>query len=207
MSLLGSEQAALPAPGPASEPTDGSLLRRLRGGNEDAAALLYARYAQRLQALARARCSPHLARCLEAEDIVQSVFRRFFQRAQGGYYAVPDGEALWGLLLVIALNKIRAEEAFYRAARRDVRATRGGEGLDQVAGAVGRDGSAEAFWHLAIEDALASFPPRDRQAVELRLQGYKVAEIADQTRRSKRTVERVLQEAQKKLSDLFHEDP
>ena len=39
----------------------------MQGGNEDAATQLYARYAQRLQALAHARCSPHLARCLAAE--------------------------------------------------------------------------------------------------------------------------------------------
>ena len=38
-----------------------------------------------------------------------------------GDYDVPPGEELWGLLLVIALNKIRTEETFHRAAKRDVR--------------------------------------------------------------------------------------
>ena len=38
-----------------------------------------------------------------------------------GDYDVPPGEELWGLLLVIALNKIRTEETFHRAGKRDVR--------------------------------------------------------------------------------------
>src|SRR3954462_13845992 len=101
--------------------SDRSLLARLRGGQQDAATELYLRYAQRLRALVRARCSTQLARRLEPDDIVQSVFRRFFRRVLQGDYDVPPGEELWGLLLVIALNKIRTEEAFHRAAKRDVR--------------------------------------------------------------------------------------
>src|SRR4051794_32382269 len=101
--------------------SDRSLLARLRGGQQDAATELYLRYAQRLRALVRARCSSQLARRLEPDDIVQSVFRRFFRRVLQGDYDVPPGEELWGLLLVIALNKIRTEETFHRAGKRDVR--------------------------------------------------------------------------------------
>ena len=102
-----------------SDPSDRSLLVRLRKGEQDAATALYLRYAQRLRALVRARCSSQLARRLEPDDIVQSVFRRFFRRVLQGDYDVPPGEELWGLLLVIALNKIRAWGNFHRAARRD----------------------------------------------------------------------------------------
>src|SRR5437588_12669938 len=102
-------------------PSDHSLLARLRGGQKDAAMELYLRYAQRLRALVRARCSSQLARRLEPDDIVQSVFRRFFRRVLQGDYDVPPGEELWGLLLVIALNKIRTEETFHRAGKRDIR--------------------------------------------------------------------------------------
>src|SRR5580658_3450132 len=102
-----------PAPvQPPQDPSDRSLLVRLRGGQQDAATELYLRYAQRLRALVRSRCSPQLSRRLEPDDIVQSVFRRFFRRVLQGDYDVPPGEELWGLLLVIALNKIRTEEAF-----------------------------------------------------------------------------------------------
>src|SRR5438552_13597295 len=90
------------------ESSDQSLLRRLRGGNEDAATQLYLRYAQRLRSLIRARCSQQVQRRVEPDDLVQSVFRRFFRRVQQGDYDVPAGEELWGLFLVITLNRIRA---------------------------------------------------------------------------------------------------
>src|SRR5215213_3826967 len=117
------DQPPLPPTGeePGLEPSDRSLLFRLKGGQQDAATQLYMRYAQRLRALVRSRCSSQLSRRLEPDDIVQSVFRRFFRRVLQGDYDVPPGEELWGLLLVIALNKIRTEEAFHRAGKRDVR--------------------------------------------------------------------------------------
>jgi len=68
----------------------------LRGTDE--AALKNA--AVELRTLIRSRCSSQLARRLDADDIVQSVFRRFFARVARGDYDVPPGEELWGLLLV-----------------------------------------------------------------------------------------------------------
>src|SRR5262245_10642032 len=106
-----------------SPPSDQELLQRFRQGDEQAAAELYARYAHRLRALVKARCSSDLARRIDPDDIVQSVFRRFFQRVSQGDYDVPAGEELWGLLLVIALNKLRTEETYHRAGKRDVRLT------------------------------------------------------------------------------------
>jgi hypothetical protein len=42
--------------------------------------------------------------------------------------------------------------------------------------------------------------------IELRLQGHEVAAIAEQTGRSRRTVERNLQQALARLSALFEDD-
>src|SRR5579884_2141861 len=106
-----------------NEISDASLLRRLRQGSEDAATQLYLRYAHRLRALARAQSSPELARRVEAEELVQSIFGSFFRAAGAGHYDVPVGEELWKLFLVIALNKIRAKGNYHRAAKRDVRQT------------------------------------------------------------------------------------
>ena len=47
-------------------PSDRSLLRRLRGGSQDAATQLYYKYAKRLRALARASTSAQLARRVDA---------------------------------------------------------------------------------------------------------------------------------------------
>ena len=77
-----SPHQSVPQAGPGAggaDPTDHSLLRRFRGGSEDAATQLYLRYAHRLRALARAKCAPDLAQRLDVEDIVQSVFGSFFR--------------------------------------------------------------------------------------------------------------------------------
>src|SRR6478609_8909557 len=110
--------------------SDRRLLERFQKGDREAAAVLYTRYADRLRALTRRKSSTALACRLDPDDIVQSVFRNFFHAAREGGYDVPPGEDLWKLLLVIALNKIRARGTFHRAAKRDVRRTRRIEGLD-----------------------------------------------------------------------------
>jgi RNA polymerase sigma-70 factor (ECF subfamily) len=181
-------------------PSDRSLLARLRGGQQDAATELYLRYAQRLRALVRARSSSQLARRVEPDDIVQSVFRRFFRRVLQGDYDVPPGEELWGLLLVIALNKIRTEEAFHRAAKRDVRLC--AESADPAL-LPARQDSESALLQLCVEDALGQLPAQQRTMVELRIQGHEVAEIARQTGRSKRTIERNLQDVRTRFRELL----
>lgn len=188
-------------------PSDRSLLRRFRQGQSDAATQLYLRYARRLRALATRQFSPDLARRVDPDDIVQSVFRTFFRRAAAGQYSVPDRNELWKLFLVIALNKIRAAGAFHRAAKRDVRMTLGAEALDHGE-AVSREG-AEALrvLELVIDEVLAQLPAGHREIVELRIQGCEVAEIATRAGRAKRSVERVLQEFRKQLAGSIDAEP
>jgi RNA polymerase sigma-70 factor (ECF subfamily) len=201
------------AQGPQIEPPQGeevsdrSLLRRLQHGQADASTALYLRYVQRLLALTAAQSSPDLAQRLDPEDIVQSVFRTFFRRASLGHYTVPEGEEIWKLLLVIALNKVRDAGAYPRAARRDVRRTAGGEAFDQALEArAGRDDESLAVLNLVVDEVLAALPPGHRPIVELRIEGHEVAEIAQRVRRSKRTVERVLQEFRQRLAAQIQGD-
>jgi len=186
--------------------SDRSLLRRLRGGSEDAATQLYQKYANRLRALAKANTSAQLARRVDAEDIVQSVFRIFFTGASQGMYDVPDGEDLWKLLLVIALNKVRGEGIFHQAAKRDVRATAELERIDPTAEPAGDDDFAMTFLRLVVQDTLERLPAKERQMLELRMEGYDIGDIAERVGRSKRTVERCLQQARTRLKSLFDED-
>ena len=201
------ERSPEPDPAAGGEPTDHSLLEGLRRGSQDAATQLYARYAQRLRELARAQCSPDLARQVEADDLVQSVFLSFFRRASEGYYDVPADEELWKLFLVIALNKIRTKGKFYRAAKRDVRRTLGGQwfegSLESVAAG---DEAADTLLRLTVEDVLERLPPQHREVIRLRAEGHEVADIARQIGRSKRTTERLLQEARQRLAELLREE-
>jgi RNA polymerase sigma-70 factor (ECF subfamily) len=188
------------------DPSDHSLLRRFSLGSQDAATQLYLRYAQRLRSLVAAECSHDLAHLVDVEDIVQSVFGSFFRRARQGLYDVPPGEELWRLLLVIALNKIRSKGAFHRAAKRDVRRTTAGEEAERHLAASGSLAAEYAFLELTIDDALLRLPPDHHTMTELRIRGYEVAEIAQQTGRAKRTVERILQEARQFLQVLLRKE-
>ncbi len=192
---------------PADAPSDRSLLHRLQTGSENAATQLYRRYAHRLRALARANTSAHLARRVDAEDIVQSVFRIFFAGAKEGLYDVPAGEDLWKLLLVIALNKIRAEGVFHRAAKRDVRVTAELDPQDSAAEPEDDDEFATNFLRLVVRDTLERLTETERRLIELRMEGYEVAEIARIMGRSKRTVERGLQQARTRLKELLDLEP
>jgi RNA polymerase sigma-70 factor (ECF subfamily) len=186
--------------------SDGSLVRRLKGGSEDAATKLYTRYAQRLRALARSNTSAQLARRVDAEDIVQSVFRIFFAGASRGLYDVPAGEDLWKLLLVIALNKIRGESVYHHAVKRDIRATAELDRLEPAAEPEDGEAFATNFLRLVVKDTLERLPAIERRMLELRMEGYDVAEISDRVGRSKRTVERTLQQARIRLKQVLDEE-
>lgn len=184
--------------------SDRSLVRRLQAGSERAADDLYRRYAQRLRGLARARTSANLGRRVDSDDIVQSVFRRFFSAAREGDYDVPAGEDLWNLLLVITLNKIRTEEEFHRAAKRDVRRTAESPSGQSPLEAIADGDAADAMLRLAVKEFLERLPEDYRRVVELRIQGHEVAEIAALANRSKRSVERILQESRRALTDYMN---
>lgn len=192
-----------PAVVPAS---DHSLLARASRGSQEAAAQLYRRYADRLLALARARCPQDLARLVDADDIVQSVFRRFFRGVQRGAITLPKDEELWKVLLVITLNRIRTEGAFQHAAKRDVRLT-AGAAMDEFPQKKNAERDAAYLTlRLSIAEALEKLIPAHREIVELRIAGYEVADIARQTRRSQRTIERVLQGFRHALKTLLAEE-
>jgi RNA polymerase sigma factor (sigma-70 family) len=193
-----------PSRTPAAQPSDGSLLRRFQAGQPDAATALYLRYAGRLRALASERVRGRLATRLDADDIVQAVFRTFFQKAQAGSYEVPAGEDLWKLLLVVALNEIRAQANYHHAAKRDVRLTVSStEVKAEREPGLSSDQAALDFLQLTVREALAQLHPQDRVILELRMEGHEVAEIARRTGRSRRTVERILQEGRRALRNLI----
>ncbi len=188
-----------------AELSDRELLRQFRAGSQDAAARLYERYAHRLRALVHAHITAALGSRCDEEDIVQSVFRRFFQRASQGNYEVPESDELWNLFLVIALNRLRAEETYHRAAKRDVRLTASEAARRSLLDNLEQPDPAAVYLQIVMTEALEHLPQLHQQIVRLRIEGYEVAEIAVKLGSSKRTVERALQEARKQLSVLLPE--
>ena len=182
---------------------DGELLSRCRAGQEDAATALYLRYAHRLQSLAEKQTDKKMAVRVDPEGIVQSVFRTFFRRVTDGQYNVSPGEDLWNLLLVISLNKLRSRATKHRAAKRDVGKTIPLEGSNQARD--GHDNEALVILQMTLDEILGELPEVEREIVRLRIEGHEVNEIATQTQRAKRSVERILQNFRKKLKDTIEE--
>ena len=181
--------------------SDGSLLRRYREGEEEAATALYLRYARRLRALAARRTEGDLTGRFDADDVVQSVFRTFFQAVRRRAYDVPPGGEIWGLLLVLALNKIRNQVEHHRAAKRDVRQTSADPDL-VCQHALSRDEHATVFLRMVLDEQMAELPESSRTIVRMRMEGYELGEIAEQAGRCRRTVERVLRDFRDRLAGL-----
>src|SRR5205823_4096100 len=86
-------------------PREDDLLKQWRTGNEEAARQLFDRYVTQLVALARRRISQRIAGRVDAEDIVQSVFRTFFHRVREGQFHIEDPDDLCKLLARITVHK------------------------------------------------------------------------------------------------------
>jgi len=187
--------------------TDTWLMRRIRVGDQTAAAELYRRYACQVRSLARTRSSSDLARLVDEEDITQSVFADFFFGARQGQYQVPAGTDIWRILLVIALNKIRAKGRFHHAARRDTRKTVGDKTIDdRVHVERAADRMARAYIQIAFEETIELLPPVHKQIVLLRMEGFEVAEISTKVECSKRSVERALHEFREIMEEVLRKD-
>lgn len=183
--------------------TDHSLASRVKGGDEDAAHVLYERYVQRVFGLVDSKLGAKLRATTDAEDIVQSVFRSMFRGVQAGNYEVEPGSTLWNLLAVISLTKLRRKAHHQTAQRRDVDRL---VSLQTVAGGEAIDASTDEFLNICVRETMQKLRPADRQILVLRIQGFTLIEISEQTSLSCRTIARRLRTSRKHLASLLLED-
>src|ERR1700722_4334888 len=98
------------------------FIRRVRGGDADAAAEVVQRYEPEIRRAVRLRLTdPGLRRVLDSMDICQSVLANFFVRAAAGQFDLEQPDQLLRLLVVMARNKLRDQVSYHQAARRDQR--------------------------------------------------------------------------------------
>ena len=172
------------------------VFARMRGGDEAAAREFFERYMPRLVALARARLSEKLAQKLDAEDVVQSVFRSFFIRARDGQYAIERAGDLWSLLATITRHKVLKKAEHFRQQKRRLERDQPLEwGSRADEGAVfAEEPTDEEAVALAdeVEFLMRPLAPLQRAMLEKRLQGQPIPEIAEAVERSERTVRRFL---------------
>ncbi len=183
--------------------TDHSLASRVKDGDQDAAHVLYERYVQRVFGLVDSKLGSKLRATTDAEDIVQSVFKSMFRGVQAGNYEVEPGSTLWNLLAVISLSKLRRRAHHQTAQRRDVDRL---VSLQTVADGEAMDVSTDEFLEICVRETMQKLRPSDRKILLLRIQGFTLAEISEQTSLSCRTIARRLRTSRKHLASLLLED-
>ena len=184
------------------------LLERYQAGDDLAAEDIFARYFTRLLSLARSRLSPRVARRIDPEDIVLSVYRSFFVDAREGRYLLSRGGDLWRLLAAITRNKllhqVRGQTAGCRSVELEIPLDRLS---DDEAGIRNLVPTPEEVAELAdeLEWIYSQLPGFSRRVLELRLQGLQLSEIARETGRSERSVRRSLAEIRQLMTGRFDE--
>lgn len=165
-------------------------------GDQEAARQIVDSYIGRLLPLARRHISQRLASRVDPEDIVQSVFRTFFNRLRQGKFVFADQDDLCKLLMRITLHKTLRQVAFHKAAKRDPsqETEQGEDHQQQLLALLDEDPTPEATVTFIdqLEHLLGQLRPTERQIVELRLQGYSNEEVARQLGVYDRKVRRVL---------------
>lgn len=186
------------------------LIRGLRDGDGPVVQDFYLQYGRGLHRIAQRRLASGLRRRVDASDVVQSVFRTFFRRANDGQFSLPDSRRLWSLLCAITLTKVREKARFHLRQKRNI-----GRELHMDAAAT-EDGAARfkpADPGLSPADAvefadqferlLESLDAEERRIVDLKLQDCTNEEAAESLGISERTVRRILTRMRGRLEHAF----
>ena len=185
---------------------------------EEAARVIWERFASKLQALVRRHLDNRIRRREDEQDILQSMYVSFCTGQFQGKTAPASREELWKLLVRITMCKVVNTANRHLAARRDVRRERNA--------ANDQNGNTPALfprWMLdhvdraqpspeervvvveELERLLQGLPDEYRRIVVWKLEGFTNAEIACMIDRTVRCVELKLQHIRKRLEPRMDE--
>jgi RNA polymerase sigma-70 factor (ECF subfamily) len=185
-----------------SDSTFQVFLEGLRHNNAAAWRELLARYSARLIGLARGRLfDGRLRQKLDADDVVQSVWRTFVRRHRLGQFKLSTWDSLWGLLITLTVFRVCKWDQHFNALKRALDRE---EALDRP-GARDEDESSPAA-RLAdpgptplevlevtetVKEKLAALGEKQRGIIELGLLGHDDGAIARQVGRTEARVRQI----------------
>ena len=148
--------------------------------------------------------SQKLQRRLDADDVIQSVFRSFFDKSDR--YVHRRAGDLWRLLAEITVRKCKNQVRYLHADRRDVR-REATPAFDPSASAWDTISQEPTASHAAVltetvERLMHGMEDHERDIVSLSLQGYTAQEIGAELGRAERTVQRVRERVKKRLQRM-----
>jgi RNA polymerase sigma factor (sigma-70 family) len=163
----------------ADDPSFRDLIRRVRVGDEAAAAELVRRFEPSIRRMVRVRLrDSRLDRHFDSRDICQSVLASFFVRAALDQYQLDEPRQLLNLLAAMARNKLVNQVHRQQAACRDYRREEpAGDDIQEVM-APGPSPSRQLTVHELLQEARRRLSPEERRLLEFREQGCEWADIA-----------------------------
>jgi RNA polymerase sigma factor (sigma-70 family) len=155
-----------------SEEDFGEAIRRIRTGDDHAAAELVRQYEPLIRREVRLHLEDaRLRRMFDSMDVVQSVLASFFLRTAAGEYDLDSPEQLTGLLVQMARNKLASAARKQYRHRRDARRTDNAE--DAIQSTASNDPPPED--QLSNQEVLDSLRQQltseERQIANLRADG------------------------------------
>lgn len=163
---------------PHRDPTFAELLSQARKGEPDAVEQIARLYEPDLLIAARVHLGPALRPYLDSVDLVQSVHRSLLLGLRNDKFAVTDPRSLLALALTMVRRKVARQ---WRRHRRQTRTTDSSPA--DVLASLSRRATSPAV-AAEVRDAIArlwcELDAEDRAVMELRLQGYSMAEAAHQ---------------------------
>lgn len=184
-------------------------LARVIGSERGFERELVDRYTERLLTLAGRTLPDRIRRRVDPEDVVQSVYRSFFQRLKEGRFSFDDSGDVWRLLAALTFQKATQAARFHQRQRRDVRRETqlhsGAGGNVPAQPLVQYEPGPEDLAILVayLEQLLDRVPASYRDIIVHRLNGDSIDEIALKVKRSRRSVFRAMADLEKLAVSLL----
>ena len=161
------------------DPEFADFVRRIRGGDDQAAAELVNRFESLIRREVRLRISgSQVSRAFDSLDVTQSVLANFFVRAASGQFELEHPDQLARLLVTMARNKLVSRVRSERRQIRDIRrVTIEPDALDRVADEQPSPSEIVVRKEL-LERLRGLLNDEERQIMDLRNQGLGWEEVA-----------------------------
>jgi RNA polymerase sigma-70 factor (ECF subfamily) len=178
------------------------LIRRVRAGEEAAAAELVRRYEPAIRRAVRIRLGDkRLARAFDSMDVCQSVMASFFVRVALGQYELNTPDHLLKLLATMARHKLADQVDRERAECRDNRRVEDGSAEERDVASPAGSPSRQAAARDLLEQVQRRLSPEERQLVELRNQGLDWAAVAARVGGSPEALRKRLARATERIAE------
>lgn len=178
-------------------------ISQLARDDREPAEQLWKHFSGRMQNLARRQLDPQTRRTYDEQDAANSAFHSLCQGINDGRFEqVTDRDSMWGLLAIITARKVSKQQRSENRQKRGSGQVRGDSvfaefginGLDAVEGTEPTPELTAMFKETCGRLIESLGDPMLENIVRLKFEGYRNTEVAKRVGRTRRTIERKLEQ-------------